>query len=841
MNQLNIFRITAFILCVLGLPSASGGYHVAMPAAGTTASGLDRAGAMSRVGFRLARVFNEYKAHAANQANEAFMPRDRFLQYSKGRVQVDARAIDDGATLLHDLQQLGMRNGSRYGAAVSGLLPVAAVRQAAALDSLRSIHATPPPIRNSGSITSQGDVAMRADIARTAHDVDGTGTAVGVMSDSYNTLGGAAGDITSGDLPAAGVTVINGESSACGSLIYCIDEGRAMLQIVHDIAPGADLLFHTALQSTVDFANGIAALEAAGADVIVDDLLYLNEPMFEDGVVAQAVDAVVANGVAYYSAAGNQGRQGYESIFRDSGEYLCLEIFPPYDDCNELYERVGRMHDFDPGPGQKLFQSITIPYGATLTIAMQWDEPFGNAKTDHDVVLLDENGAAWYEFGANDNVATGEGWEVLQFTNDDLLGPGTTAFTVAITYDDIDSVNSPASLLKAVFFGNGITINDFPTNSSTLIGHANAAGAAAVGAAFFLETPEYGIDPPLLEPYSSAGGTPILFGAGGSPLPAPEVRRKPEFTAIDGVNTTFFFDDSHGHDGIDDFFGTSAAAPHAAGVAALMLQADPAATPAAINTALANTAIDMLAAGFDHDSGHGLIQADAAIAALTTPGNVSPTAGFSVAAINGLEARFSDTSTDTDGIISAWSWDFGGDGTSSSQNPTHTFSGAGTYTVTLVVTDDKDATDTISQDVTVGDGATNTAPTASFNYACNGRLCDFTDLSTDPDTGDGITAWMWDFGDGEISNGQNPSHTYASQGNYTVTLEVSDTGSTTGTVSASFRIKNRGKTSGTAVGTDGGGGDTTVTLEAERGRKKCSDGLDNDGDGLFDADDPDCN
>lgn len=499
------------------------------------------------------------------------------------------------------------------------------------------------------------------------------------------------------------------------------------------------------------------------------------------------------------------------------------------------------MHDFDPGPGQQLFQSITIPYGATLTIAMQWDEPFGNAKTDHDVVLLDENGTAWYEFGANDNVATGEGWEVLQFTNDDLLGPGTTAFTVAITYDDIDSVNSPASLLKAVFFGNGITINDFPTNSSTLIGHANAAGAAAVGAAFFLETPEYGIDPPLLEPYSSAGGTPILFAAGGSPLPAPEVRRKPEFTAIDGVNTTFFFNDSHGHDGIDDFFGTSAAAPHAAGVAALMLQADPAATPAAINTALANTAIDMLAAGFDHDSGHGLIQADAAIAALTTPGNVSPTAGFSVAAINGLEARFSDTSTDTDGIISAWSWDFGGDGTSSSQNPTHTFSGAGTYTVTLVVTDDKDATDTISQDVTVGDGATNTAPTASFSYACNGRLCDFTDLSTDPDAGDGITAWMWDFGDGEISSGQNPSHTYASQGNYTVTLEVSDTGSTTGTASASFRIKNRGKTSGTAVGTDGGGGDTTVTLEAERGRKKCSDGLDNDGDGLFDADDPDCN
>ena len=91
----------------------------------------------------------------------------------------------------------------------------------------------------------------------------------------------------------------------------------------------------------------------------------------------------------------------------------------------------------------------------------------------------------------------------------------------------------------------------------------------------------------------------------------------------------------------------------------------------------------------------------------------------------------------------------------------------------------------------------------------------------------------------ELSDIQNPSHTYASQGNYTVELEVTDSNSTTGMVSVRFRAKNRGNVSGTVGGTDGGG-DTGVTLEAERGKKKCGDGFDNDGDGLIDTDDPDC-
>ena len=607
------------LVSLLILSPACLGMVTATPATPHPAGvGLHKAGVMSKVGSRLARTFSEYQQHSATRARAPDTPGNSHIQFTAGRVVIDAIATGDGKTLLAELQTLGLQNGAHYGKAVTGQLPVAAINSAASLNSLRSIHATPRPVRNTGSITSQGDVAMRADIARSVYGVDGSDVTIGVMSDSYDTLGGAAADITSGDLPAAGVTVVNGESSVCGVLIFCIDEGRAMLQIVHDIAPGADLLFHTALSSTVDFANGITALAAAGADVIVDDLLYLNEPMFQDGIVAQAVDSVAAGGVAFYSAAGNSGRNSYEAAFVNSGEVFCIEFFLPIGDCHPIFERVGILHDFDPGPGEDLYQGITIPLNATVSIAMQWNEAFGSAQIDHDIVLLDASGATYVDISANDNTITGDGWEVLQFTNADVLGLGTD-FSLAITYDDVDSIGTPATLIKTVIFGSGITLTDFPTNSSTLLGHANAAGAEAIGAAFFLDTPEYGTSPPALEAFSSAGGTPILFDTGGSPLGTPVVRLKPEITAVDGVNTTFFFNDTHGNDGIDDFFGTSAAAPHAAGVAALLLEADSSATTARINSAMESTAIDMLGAGFDHDSGYGLVQADAAIMALDDP------------------------------------------------------------------------------------------------------------------------------------------------------------------------------------------------------------------------------
>ncbi len=802
-------------------------------------NGLFKAAQMSKASTPLVRVVSEYRAHLIQGRRTAFEPSDQFLPFSAGRVLVDARATTNGAALLDDLQQLGLTNGAHYGDVVSGLLPVAAIDQAVTLSSLRSISAAIAPITNAGSVTSQGDIALRAIAARTTYGVDGTGVTVGVLSDSFDTLGGAAADIVSGDLPAAGVQVIGGESTLCGSVVFCIDEGRAMAQIIYDMAPGTDLLFHTGYASKVDYANGIMALAAAGADVIVDDLLYLNEPMFQDGIVAQAVDFVTAGGVAYYSAAGNAGDESYEAAFADSGVIFCIEFFLPIGDCDPIFERVGRMHDFDPGPGTDLYQSVTVPIEGVMTVALQWDEPFGGAgpKNDHDIVLLDQSGGIFFEISANDNIVTGEGWEVLQFYNATYLGYG-TSFNLIITYDDVDSIAAPATLLKTVIFGSSNTLNEFQTNSGTLFGHANAAGAEAVGAAFFLDTPEFGIAPPLLEPYSSKGGTPILFASNGSPLGGPVIRSKPEIMAVDGVNTTFFFDDSHGNDLIDDFFGTSAAAPHAAGVAALMLQAQPGSSPQQINTALEGSAIDMNAAGFDHDSGYGLIQADAAIAALLAAGgNNLPTAGFT-SSIAGMDVTFTDTSSDSDGSIMAWSWDFGDGNSAAVQNPSHTYVAGGTYTVALTVTDNESGIDSSSQQLAVSaGGGGNAPPVANFAYACSARNCTFDSSASTDDVG--IVSYTWTFGDGSSSSLANPSHTYPANGNFGVTLVVTDVELASDSVIAIFRVKNRGNTSG-STGGDATGDTGGTTGGSEKGRKKCNDGSDNDGDGLVDAADPDC-
>ncbi len=88
-----------------------------------------------------------------------------------------------------------------------------------------------------------------------------------------------------------------------------------MLQIVHDVAPGAKLAFRTGFINASDFALGIKQLQKDSCNVIVDDVTYITEPFYQDGVVAQAVDDVACKGVAYFSAAGNYGNQSYEGVF----------------------------------------------------------------------------------------------------------------------------------------------------------------------------------------------------------------------------------------------------------------------------------------------------------------------------------------------------------------------------------------------------------------------------------------------------------------------------------------------------------------------------------------------
>lgn len=468
---------------------------------------------------------------------------------------------------------------------------------------------------NVGLTTSQGDVAMNADIARELFNVDGSGVLIGVLSDSFNNLGLAESDVASGDLPS-GIQVLQDYPEG-GS-----DEGRALMQLIHDVAPGANFLFHTPYQSLspyesqVEYANAILKLADAGARIIVSDVAIPFEPMFQDGIIAQTIDSVTsrpgASSVSYFAAAGNENRRSYESPFNPSG------VIDPISG--------GEFHDFDPGPGVDTFQSITIPSGAGLLLPFQWDSPFfsvsggAGSPNDLDIFLYDSSGTNVLASSTESNINQDPA-EFLSFLNEGSTGE----FNLAISKKG----GPDPGLMKYVAAGGGrdFKINEFDTASSTIFGNRNAKGAIAVGAASYLETPAFGVDPAQLRLFSSAGGTPILFDTDGNRLLCPEVREQPGIVAPDGGNTTFFGDDiPEDADDFPNFPGTSASVAHAAAVAALLLQADPSLSSTHIYNILQATALDMddsstpeFDVGFDFVTGYGLIQADRALSLVEEP------------------------------------------------------------------------------------------------------------------------------------------------------------------------------------------------------------------------------
>jgi PKD repeat protein len=215
------------------------------------------------------------------------------------------------------------------------------------------------------------------------------------------------------------------------------------------------------------------------------------------------------------------------------------------------------------------------------------------------------------------------------------------------------------------------------------------------------------------------------------------------------------------------FNGTSCSAPYAAGVAALVISANPGWTPAQVRARLVETATDVVnvesGSGWDRYSGYGMVNAGLAL----QPVPVAPTAAFAGTSTTGcgpLEVAFTDLST---GDISGWSWDFGDAAIDSVQHPVHVYEQPGVYGVTLTVTGPA-GTDTLTRSgfVTVGRPVV-----AAFGVAVTQETPALTVEFTDESTGD-ATYWLWDFGDATTDTVQNPTHVYANPGSYTVTLVV---------------------------------------------------------------------
>jgi subtilisin family serine protease len=580
------------------------------------------------------------------------------LRASEGYVSISAYG-DDLSALRAQLIAKGLTGAVVHSTAVSGRAPVAALGDMAATSGLKFLRPTLAMARTHG-VVSQGDRSLRADLARRESGASGRGIRVGVMSDSYDCAPGAfapgapftraAQDKANGDLPND-VLVLKDLAAAPSN--DCSDEGRAMMQLIHDVAPGSPLAFYTAFESQEDFAAGIRALAAAGSQVIVDDIVYFAEPMFEDGIIAQAVDDVYSDGVAYFSSAGNDARQSYESRFRLSNE---LGISGP-------------RHDFAQGRNVDGLQTTTASSGSVTLMSVQWDQPSlsangrRGAQSDVDVWFYDMNGEP-IEICSDDPAQV-----VCQIPGIDAnVGGDAVETPIMVNFSDediqvqvgIELFEGPSpNYVKYVWFdldAGVFSVDEYDTASGTVFGHANAAGAEAVGAAAWYQTEEWGSPlrpqciPACLNSFSSAGGSPVFFGANGRRLGTPVVRLKPGVTGPDGGNTSFFFFDlsfavpgTSEPDGFPNFFGTSASAPHVAAVAALILdqrQRDVEArkrfigprklTPDLIYWAMRLTADDMKlrnfggdigpqrvdnANGYDFDTGFGFVDAQRALRA----------------------------------------------------------------------------------------------------------------------------------------------------------------------------------------------------------------------------------
>lgn len=499
-----------------------------------------------------------------------------------GTVQVDIRATV-GDDLLLRIEQLGGTVESSYPRydSIRARMPLVELETLAAEEAVRSIRPADRMVVNKID-TSEGDVAHRADLARATESVNGTGVVVGVLSDGVDSLASLQ---SSGDLPPV-VNVLPGQAGS-GS------EGTAMLEIVYDLAPGANLYFATAFGGQAGFAQNILDLAAAGCDVIVDDVFYFAEGVFQDGIIAAAADQVSAAGVLYFSSAGNSGNlnDGTSGVWE--GDFAPAVPPAPLTGFDT--------HDF--GGGASL---DTITQDSPFLFTLQWSDPLGGSGNDYDLILLDAAGTTIFDVGSTTQDGDDDPFEFID------SGPfNDTGNTLAIVRFSGDArflhVNTQRGRLAMATAGQ-------------TSGHACAAEAFGVAATDWFNSPGVpfaGGPTNPVETFSSDGPRRVFYRADGTPITPGDfsstgglVRFKPDITAADGVSTAT--------PGFNPFFGTSAAAPHAAAIAALVLE-NANLTPQGMRAVFAAGALDIEAPGPDRDSGFGIVDA------LVSAGATSPT------------------------------------------------------------------------------------------------------------------------------------------------------------------------------------------------------------------------
>ena len=491
-----------------------------------------------------------------------------------------------------------------------------------------ALNTTGTPFMGQGSVETEGDYTHLAYLARGVYGVNGAGLKIGVLSDGVTSaaLSQATGDLPptcGGSAVSPCLTVLSGQAGSG-------DEGTAMLEIIHDMVPGANLYFATSDNSITSFAANIEALQAAGCNIIVDDAFYFIETPFQDGqastvasnsqggVVTQAVNTVASQGVFYFSSAGNQGSLDIATSGTYEGDFVPQAAASPLP--------AGNVHNFGSGVGHD-----TITLAGDQVVALFWADPLGASGNDYDLYILDPTGTSILAASTNLQNGTEDPEELIE-------SPDVVSNNQIVVFQNTGAQNR--------FFHLELYRGQLHVNTSgETHGHSAASGAYTVAATpaaatFGPPTPNGPYPGPFvstnqIESFSSDGLRRIFFNADSSAITPGNfsstggaVLNKPDVTAADGVSVT-------GVGGFDNpFYGTSAAAPAAASVAALVLSADPAISISGMKTALESSAVDIMAPGFDRDSGNGIVMAMSAIGSLGVTGGANPELGTITASEN---------------------------------------------------------------------------------------------------------------------------------------------------------------------------------------------------------------
>ena len=442
-----------------------------------------------------------------------------------------------------------------------------------------------------------GDDALRANVVRqtmdvpgTATPIDGTGITIGIISGGFNSQGQAAANQAAGYLPS-GTNLVDARDNPNAP----DDEGQAMAEVIHQIAPGAKIVF----ASDVDGEGSAAQLLQSkyNVQVIADDIAQPAEPYdqidMRPGKDDTDIQQVVNSNVDYFLASGNYGQAFYANTFTPTSRTLSDG------------STVGAQTFSNGTP----YELITVPATTAnaTTLNLQWSAPIDSTTTTPlSIKVFDTSGNAVGNgtTGADMSTAFVNGIAGARF-----VLPASAAYTtyrVAI-YEPLGATTSAPDQFEFTLEkgGSGESpggIIDDPaagTGPGNLTGPELIPGVNTVGAISYANSAAFGLAPVTNIAETSFGPGALLYDQNGTAYATPV---KNDFSAPVGVDTTVT--------GFTPFFGSSAAAPAAAAVAALMLQANPNLTTAQVTSLLEQSAIPF---GNPDQSGAGLIQADVAV------------------------------------------------------------------------------------------------------------------------------------------------------------------------------------------------------------------------------------